>query len=128
MKLGRLEIEFSLIPRKLTIKERLNNIDKNISFCRSELKWNDIYLDESETNEHLIIAGQTDAIDMYVDIKAKDGEGSVLALYSGSEKGYVSYSSGDILRLENKKQNADIRFKIDDGGVTTDLLALDAII
>lgn len=85
-----------------------------------------IYLDESETNEHLIIEGQTAAIDTYVDVKAKDGENAWLMLYSGSNRGGITYSSGDVLRIRNLKANDDIRFNVDDGSGNTDLLALDA--
>jgi hypothetical protein len=85
-----------------------------------------MFLNESETNEHFIVKGQTAAIDTYFDVRAQDGKNAYLTVGAGSDYGSMLYSSGDIMRIRNHKQDADIRFYINNGGAGEDLLSLDA--
>lgn len=77
------------------------------------------FLDENAAADLLDICGETAGIDTQLRISAQDGQASELRFYSGGTNfGLIKYTSGDVLRIQNDKQDADLLFGIDDGGVT----------
>lgn len=103
------------------IKFQTTNTDNEIS----------IFLDESETNNHLFVDGSTLAanVDTYLNVRAKAGENAYITAGNAtgaSNKGSMLYSSGNVMRLRNHLANADLRFQVDSGAGAVDLLSLDA--
>ena len=76
-----------------------------------------LFLDESSVNDELKLAGQTASKNTTFSIQALDGENAVLYLVSGNKFGYINYDSTDRLFIVNNKQDENILFQINDGGV-----------
>jgi len=74
-------------------------------------------LDESAADDILVITGQTASQDTELHFKAQDGENAVLKMFSGSNSGQIKYGSNDELTIKNNKQDENMNFIIDDGGV-----------
>jgi len=86
----------------------------------------DLHLDESMTDDVLVLEGHTLLVDTEFHFKALDGENAVLKFFSGANEGRLSFNAADVLRLANRTQDKDIIFEVNDGGVVTDLIRLDA--
>ena len=70
-----------------------------------------LYLDESETENHVFLTGNGAALDTNLNIQCASGENALFSVgSSNTHKGSVLYSSGDVMRIRNHLALADIRF------------------
>ena len=77
-----------------------------------------IYLDEAGTNDDLDIEGQTAGVATEFCVKAKDGQNSVLRLYSGAIYSTLTHNSDDDFKMINLTEDKDVILQVNHGGVS----------
>jgi hypothetical protein len=84
-----------------------------------------MYLDESEAYDTLVIAGQTASSRTHVNITALDGQMATLYLSSGSNSSYIAKQTNDDLEISAATSGADMDFYLNVGGTIYNPIALD---
>jgi hypothetical protein len=112
----------------------LKNTSTNptIAFETTALAHNvNISLKENEaSNDHLVVESVNPGnVDMWLDINCMSGSNAIFCLNNSrgtTNRGYATYSSGDIFRFTNDFQNGDIAFNCRDSSGTADFLRIDS--
>ncbi len=101
--------------------------DPTLSFVATntptQVNW---YLDESNANDMMVMAGQTAGLNTYLDLMALNGLAMFLRFFSGANYSQIVKTAGDEFLFENNTADADIIFQILDGAVVNEMIRIDA--